>query len=235
MIEHPIELAIELPERTRVALGQSKPRATLVFTTPEGGEERMGVPVALAKRLQSKLDDDALEASSRAELMHLIGEHARSCAMERIAALVNMRDYSEHDFKRKLRLDGYASSTVEACVQRAKELRLIDDRRYADAYIRSKVSQGWGRSRIERELSAHGIAAADVAGWPEEYLSGDAEAERAYELAKRRPLKGSNDYERLMRYLCGRGYAPGVASSAVNRVLAEAAATADEPLDGQFS
>ena len=65
-----------------------------------------------------------------------------------------------------------------------------------------------------------GVDAAEIPGWPEEVLSADEERERALALASRRRLTGKNDYQRLVRFLCGRGFAPSLATSVTREVLA---------------
>ena len=107
-------------------------------------------------------------------------------------------------------------------MDKAKRGHVIDDMRFADVYIRTKVSAGWGSRRIERELSQKGIEASDVPGWPYEYFDMDDERERAYQLASRRRLSGKNDYAKIVRFLVARGFGMGDAKDAAARVLREA-------------
>lgn len=50
-------------------------------------------------------------------------------------------------------LDGYQKNVRDPAVQRAVEVGLINDSRFADVYIRSKISQGWGPLKIKTEIS----------------------------------------------------------------------------------
>ncbi|MCR5393043.1 MAG: recombination regulator RecX [Olsenella sp.] len=189
--------------------------------TPQRGEERMSVPVAVARCLDSKARGRDLLPSSRAELLYAMGEASRKCAMERAAALVDRRDYSEEELSARLKRDGYAPQTVEYTCRRSVECGLVDNARFADAFIRSKLSQGWGRVRIERELSRRGVDTADVPGWPDLYLTQESEEETAYELASRRRLTGKHDYEKLVRFLSTRGFPLGLATRTARRVIDE--------------
>nr|WP_239471186.1 regulatory protein RecX [Olsenella uli] len=133
--------------------------------------------------------------------------------------LVGRRDYSSRELTERLLRDGYARSVVEEIVARAVEVGIVDDARYGAAFARSKALAGWGRVKIERELSRRGVEPTEVPGWPEEFLSADDERERALALASRRRLTGKNDYQKLVRFLCGRGFAIPLATSVAREVL----------------
>ena len=216
-----LDWEVRLPQRGSRSLGQAAPRGEVVVRTPQRGEERMSVPVAVARCLDSKARGRDLLPSSRAELLYAMGEASRKCAMERAAALVDRRDYSEEELSARLKRDGYAPQTVEYTCRRSVECGLVDNARFADAFIRSKLSQGWGRVRIERELSRRGVDTADVPGWPDLYLTQESEEETAYELASRRRLTGKHDYEKLVRLLSTRGFPLGLATRTARRVIDE--------------
>ena len=58
-----------------------------------------------------------------------------------------------------------------------------------------------------------------VEGWPEEFVSAGEERERALALASRRRLTGSNDYARIVRFLCGRGFSPSLSCDVAREVV----------------
>lgn len=216
-----LDWEVRLPQRASRGLGQATPRGEVVVRTPQHGEEHIGVPVAVARALDAKARGRRLLPSSRAELLHAMGELSRACAMERAASLVGRRDYSVGELSARLLRDGYAPQTVEHACRRSVECGLVDNARFADAFIRSKLSQGWGRARIERELSRRGIDADGVPGWPGLYLTQESEEKTAYELASRRRLTGKNDYEKIVRFLSTRGFPLGLATRTARRVLEE--------------
>ena len=87
--------------------------------------------------------------------------------------------------------------------------------------MRSKCYAGWGKLRIERELSRKGIDARELPGWPESYFEDEDEKARAIELASRRRLTGKNDFQKIVRFLCGKGYPMNVSMDAARQVLEE--------------
>lgn len=213
---------VQLPDKgSRVRAWGAKPRATLLMSLGSAHEEHLALPVQVGRILAAKQRSGEVHPVSRAELLYVVGELSRSCARSRIERLIDRREYSSEEIRAKLKQDGYASATIDACLSRAMEAGLVSDARFADAFIRSKLSCGWGMMRIERELARRGIDATGVAGWPDKFLDPQDELSRAVELASTRRVSGPRAYERLVRHLCSKGYATGVAMRAARLVLAE--------------
>lgn len=209
--------SVELPERGARRVGDRSVRASLRISSEVGGEEELPVALAVGKRLKG-LSDGPGAPSSRAELLFKLDELSRACAHERMEGLVNRRDYSSKELFSRLVEDGYTRSVSQAIVERACEVGILDDARFGAAFARSKVLSGWGRIKIERELSRRGVDASDIPGWPDEFLSPDEERERARALASRRRLTGKNDYQKIVRFLCSRGYSLGLSTSVAHEV-----------------
>lgn len=217
---------VALPERRQGALGTARPRATLSVSSPQGGDETVSVPLSVGKLLKAKHDSGEANPASRGELMFLVREVSVRCASTRIERLVDKRDYSQRELDDKLRADGYSPSVREQCLGRAIDCGLVSDQRYAAAFIRTKVSSGWGSQRIERELRRRGIEPSDVPGWPDDFFSGESEEERAYAVARTRRLAQRNGYEKLVRFLCGRGFSLSLSMRVARRVADESNADA---------
>ncbi len=214
------EVALAAREGTSSFYGR-RPTGSVVISTTERGEESIRIPARVAKSLSQKEKSGELDPSSRAELLHYLGETCRSSAWTRLSDLLNRRDYSSAEARRKLRDDGYSTSSTDYAVRRAVEAGLIDDARFADVYIRSKIYAGWGQRKIERELSLRGVEPSSVPGWPWEYLDPDSERERAYELAQRKVVSGKNRVEKMARFLMGRGFSTSVAFDVAKTVEGE--------------
>ena len=212
---------VELPERGSASLGGRRPLATLVVTSSTHGQERISVPKAVGRRLASLADSDGEQPESRAELLYRVRSMSLELARSKAEDLLNRRDYSSSELAAKLREAGYHPSVADEVVARFVEVGLLDDGRFAELFARSKAAAGWGRIKIERELARRGVDATQLEGWPSGYLEED-ESETAFALASRRRLSGKNDFQKLVRFLCGRGFPMGVARDAAKRVLAEA-------------
>jgi len=211
---------VTLPRRGAAAPGRAKPRAILTIQTDEGDEERT-LPLAVGKALLAKQDDPSFDPASCAELLHAVRQIQLNRAHERVVGLVDKRDYAREELCKKLLLDGYSHSVIDEVLTRACDAGLVDDMRYARVYIRSKLAQGWGSARIVRELSIRGISADDVEGWPEDFLDGQTEFDRALEVARTKRATGKDPVAKIARFLCGRGFSQSVAFSAAKQVIEE--------------
>ena len=212
----PFAWDVKLPAR-----GSQRPRATLSVSSESHGTEEYRVPVAVGKRLLTIHEGDGAAPSSRAELLYLLRETSLSCGRSRVEALLGRRDYSSAELADKLRTDGYPTSAVEELVERAVSCGLVDDARFGAAFARSKVASGWGRLKIERELERRGVRPDTIEGWPEDFVTSDDERERALLLASRRRVTGKNDYEKTVRFLCGRGFSFSLSAEVAREVLKE--------------
>lgn len=212
---------VELPERGSASLGGRRPLATLAICSESHGQERIPIPKAVGRRLVSLLESDGDQPSGRSELLYRVRVVSLELARSKAEELLNRRDYSSSELATKLREAGYHPSVADEVVARFVEVGLLDDGRFAELFARSKAAAGWGRIKIERELARRGVDATQLEGWPFGYLEED-ESETAFALASRRHLSGKNDFQKLVRFLCGRGFPMGVAMDAAKRVLAEA-------------
>lgn len=215
------EIRVELPDKNHYPSFGRK-RGSVFYVENSSDEEKILVPVAVARSLKKSLDHDEIYPTSRAELFYYLGEIAQRCATQRLANLLNRRDYACLEVSRKLQEDGYTRQTIEELIGHAKKGRALDDQRYAAIYIRSKINVGWGPKRIEKELALKGIDLNEIEGWPEEFIDLENQTERAYELASKRSLSGKNDFQKLVRFLMSRGFAMSDAIPAVKRVIKEA-------------
>ncbi|MBR3181722.1 MAG: RecX family transcriptional regulator [Eggerthellaceae bacterium] len=138
-----------------------------------------------------------------------------SAALKKIIALVNASDKSELAIRTRLANDQFNQNAIDEAVSQAKDYGFIDDARYADILIRSRISQQKGSAGIVRELAENGIEAETVEGWPYDYpVSHDEEIDRALSLLDRKPPRSKNKREAAYRRLMQRGYPSSVSSSA---------------------
>lgn len=214
--------SVELPERgSRGRSGTGRPRAVLLVSSEEHGEERLSIPVPVGRSLAELKKGTGAQPRWRTELLYELRERSRVCAAARAEALIARRDYSARELERKLAEDGYGEKVRSELVERYRGLGIIDDGRYATVFARSKIAQGWGPRRIEQELQRRGVDPRELEGWPDAFYEDESPEERAYRLASKRRVAERNGYEKLVRYLCGRGYSIAVATSVARRVVAE--------------
>lgn len=142
-------------------------------------------------------------------------------AFKKIVDLVNASDKSEQTIRQRLDRSGFHEEAIDDAVERAKQYGFIDDLRFADVLIRSRIDQGKGFPGIERELKSHNIDPFEIDGWPERFsLDDDNEFDRAMRILERKPPRSKNVRDSAYRKLIQKGYSASVASS-VSRTWAE--------------
>ena len=143
------------------------------------------------------------------------GESEASRAFKKIVELVSVSDRSEKALRERLARHGFSDDAVNEAIGRAKACSFVDDRRFAEVLVRSRVSQGKGSAGIERELSSHGIDPVSVDGWPEQFgINFDSEVDRALDMLESRPPRSKNLREGAYRKLLQKGYPASVCASA---------------------
>ena len=208
--------AVTLPERTSLGIGRSKPKARLEAHLETGPVMEIKLPVAAARLLRSR---DIAVPCDKDEFFAAVRALEVRCAKEVLAAKLDRRDFTRLEAQQRLMRDGFLPDIAEEAVAWACDHRFIDDGRYALFFIESKKRAGWGKRRIERELSARGVEVEGIEGYPEAFFDDDSDAERALKLLERKRVPEVRPYEKLVRFLVGKGFDYRCASEAVKRRL----------------
>ena len=140
-------------------------------------------------------------------------------AYKKIVKLVSHRERSSQMLFDRLTRDGFSPDAALAALDRAQRLGIVDDRRYADVLLRSRLASGHGRQGIRRELEELGIAAEELETWHTEERD---ELSRALSFLERKPPTAKNKRDAAYRKLVTKGYSSDIASSAA-RIWSESA------------
>jgi regulatory protein len=125
------------------------------------------------------------------------------------------RDHSEQELRRAL-LRKHEEDVVDRVVARLRRERAVDDRRFAEAYSRSRLTHhGLGRQRIHQDLRRRGIARTTAEAGLKEALAEASEDAALDALARRYWAAHTRDEPRqrvrkLWAYLLRRGYPAGL-------------------------
>ena len=143
-------------------------------------------------------------------------------AKKRALWLLDKRDYSRAELKKKLTEKGFEDAAADAALDRLSELGFVDDARYAPIVVRHYAAKGYGARRVRQELGRRGIPKdfwdAALAEMPEQEESVDRLLRarlRGADLTDRAALKKASDA------LVRRGYAWDEISAALERLRAE--------------
>ncbi len=125
--------------------------------------------------------------------------------MERFCA---WQERCENDVRRKLASFSLSDSQEDTIVKMLKKNRFVDDERFVESFVRSKVKASWGRQKIVAALRAKGIPSALIHSACEE-ISDDDYADRlrnAIEKWNRSHPDVEHAREKLIRHLLSKGY-----------------------------
>jgi regulatory protein len=172
--------------------------------------ERLAVGSVLDRMLQEKLATAAdTEGAYRTVLR----------ALER-------RSYAKSDLARRLLRKGHHRPAVDAAIERAAGLGLLDDAAFANNYVETRSARGRGPSRLTRDLLSMGVERslidrAIAAVWPE----GSDRTAVPLALAQKRAsqlgaLPRHARRRRVVAYLARRGFSGRDITQIVDQVIA---------------
>lgn len=143
----------------------------------------------------------------------------RAALREQALGLLARREHSQYELRLKLWRRGFEDDLVDEVISELRDEDLLSDARYAEAYVASRVSRGFGPIRIRGELQQRGV---DEALAEDAVANADCdwEANAADQLRRRfgdEPADDQRERQRQYRYLANRGYA----SDHIRRVLDE--------------
>jgi regulatory protein len=156
----------------------------------------------------SEVDLDQLHAA--------LAEQEPQLARERALQLLGYRERSRAELRQRLLENGYPTGVVDSVVDRFCEVELVDDVRFASAWVRTRASGGYGRRRIARELAEKGVDESIINSALSDELTDDELCRARASLRGRQP-RDAKDRQRLVRRLVSRGFEFRTALDAVDR------------------
>lgn len=161
-----------------------------------------------------------------AELQQRLGAAADlEAAFRTVLRCLELRAYARNDLGRRLVRKGHPRQAVEAALERAAGLGLLDDAAYARNYVQTRAARGRGPSRLTRDLLAMGVQRSLIDGalaaeWPE----GSDRSSMPLVLATKRAaqlgaLPRQTKRRRVLAYLARRGFSGRDVTDIVEKVV----------------
>lgn len=209
------------PEGSITALEADSRRATSI-RIHVGGHPYCTVPAAVVGAERLRVGEEIDEPQHERLMAAADAEAAFRTALRSLEA----RAYARTDLSRRLVRKGHPRAAVDAAMERAAGLGLLDDAAFARNYVETRSPRGRGPARLTRDLMAMGVERRDIdaaliAQWPD----GTGEAEVPLALVTRRAaqlagLPPTVRRRRLLAFLARRGYSGHGVSAVVSRALA---------------
>ena len=147
-------------------------------------------------------------------------------ALQSLMRLCARAEKSSGDALRLMRGWGVPEGERQGVLQRLIAQRFIDDKRYAEAYVREKSHlAGWGAHKIAFQLRQKGINK-EIINSSLATLDNDAQLEQLTAKLERkmRTTKAANNYElrgKLLRYGMGLGFDYEMTRTAIDKITPE--------------
>jgi regulatory protein len=103
---------------------------------------------------------------SRPESLHN-PDDAKACR-HRAMDLLARREHSRLELERKLTERGFGVECVHSVLERLQEDNLLDEGRFVESFVRSRVGKGQGPARIYADLGQRGIDVSRARAWLEQ-------------------------------------------------------------------
>jgi regulatory protein len=146
-------------------------------------------------------------------------------AFRTLLRALERRSFARVDLGRRLIRKGHPRPAVDAALERAATLGLLDDAEFARNYVQTRAARGRGPARLTRDLMAMGVERGHIdralaAEWPEgSDRSGMPSALAAKRAAQLGHLPRQVKRRRVLAYLARRGFAGRDISELVSRVV----------------
>ena len=142
--------------------------------------------------------------------------HDEHAAFKKIERLVKVRDRSTHAVIQRLLKDNYEQDAISSAIDKALRCGYLDDVRFADVLIRSRLRAGKGLTGIVAELKRNGINPEyDLDSFPDAYLAlFPNQKDSAIALLCKKPPRAKNRLQAAYAKLIRSGYPSSLASEA---------------------
>ena len=135
-------------------------------------------------------------------------QQQRAQIRERALTFLARREHSVQELRSKLEHRGLAGDQVAGVVAELAAQGLVCDRRFAEAWLHSRVARGHGPLKIHAELSARGVAEHLIEERVAEFDGSWGELARSAWSKKYagRPPRSYREWVRQARFLQGQGF-----------------------------
>lgn len=156
--------------------------------------------------------------SNGADLKLIANNKTAQKAFNKIERLIRVRDRAVSEVEARLIQDEYPQEAINEAIERALMCGYLDDLRFTEVFIRTRIEAGKGLSGIIRDLKRLQIDPYTLEGFPYQYLPENYEAiDSALNVLFKKPPRAKNKSQAAYAKLIREGYASSDASEAVQR------------------
>lgn len=146
-------------------------------------------------------------------------------ALQSLMRMCARSEHSSDDALRLMKRWGVGDEEARGVLARLRAERFIDDRRFAEAFVRDKLNlSGWGAYKIKMALRAKGVSREIIEEVAATMIEATDMRERLEDIMRRklRTLKYTSPYDaksKLIRFAASRGYEIDEAVECASKIL----------------
>ena len=135
-------------------------------------------------------------------------------------SLLDLAEHSAFMLRTKLRQRGFEAPVVESVIAQLKEKNYLDDRRFAEVWVRSRLKRNpAGKSVLVSGLRAKGVSAQDAEEAVSEVLDEEALLEGARKVYNKAARKKNSTPEKIKAAMVQKGYSLSVIRVVTKEVM----------------
>jgi regulatory protein len=145
-------------------------------------------------------------------------------ALNTALRILTRRDHSRYELVRKLKQRGFSQKDIGDAVSSCERFDYINDERTARVYIRQLKRKGFGKKRIQLELSKKGLKGGLIQNILDESVTAIDEREGAERMLKKNMKRFAREKDalkrrdKIYRFLRARGFSQEVIAAAISGV-----------------
>ena len=152
-----------------------------------------------------------------------LSEEVDRLCLVRAMKILEYSDRTEAQLRRKLKERNFPDPSIDKAVEYVRSFHYIDDRRYADSYVRSNLDRR-SRREIREKLRERGVSSEIIEDVLSEYEFGEKDTIKKLFLKKygKDDAADQKTYEKAIRYFGQKGYGYQDIRKALEEVIREA-------------
>jgi regulatory protein len=148
---------------------------------------------------------------------------SRKRALNTALRILTRRDHSRYELVRKLKQRGFSKEDIDDAVSSCEKFDYVNDERTTKVYIRQLKRKGYGKKRVQLELSKKGLKGDRIQGILDQSVSETDEREGAARILKKNNKRFEREKDslkrrdKIYRFLHARGFSQGVIAENLKR------------------
>ncbi len=213
-----------LPIFMELTINNFKKEKSFYYIALSNGEAYKLLPDIVCShnlRIGQVLDEEKLNS--------IVAENNNQACFNDLLKILNRRPHTTFEIKTKLLKKGFNSSQVNAAIEKASELKLLNDKNTAEIYISELSNRGYGKRKIEQAMKQKGISSDTILELTSELCQCEKEEEKASDifykklnfLKRNKSLTEQKIKERLFRFMQAKGFSNDIIFGLLRKISTE--------------